>query len=434
MTSIFEQTSALLEDCLDYQTTVMKIADLLVMHLSTWCLIDEVMDDGRIERVAGAHANADKSELVERLKTRSSASPHATRGVYAAIRTGNSFFIPEFSVSQLSGPPDDENRKILTELGADSYMCIPLKARGQTIGSLMLIRVGQRYTAEDLQSAQEVAGRCALAMDNARMYRKMQEALRVRDEFISIAAHEFRTPLMPLTFQQRVVARIMEKDEPPGEQELEQIRTFIQTSGSQLGRLSRLVHDLMDTTLLNCRKMDLRLGRVDLSELVREIIRDLKDSLRDAECEVELRVQNECFGIWDRSRLERAIVNLITNATKYGAGKPIQVTLSSRGDPAGERALIEIRDQGVGIRPEDQNRIFLAFVRGNTKRSTNGVGLGLYIVQQIIREHSGTITVKSDQGAGSTFTLELPIQTSAGAATGIRLAALTETELELSAR
>jgi signal transduction histidine kinase len=410
MPPIFEKTSAILEDCHDYPATLEKITQFLVSHLATWCLIDEVTEEGRIRRVAGAHQEISKNSIIEYLKLHTAPSPHATRGVYAAIQSGESFCIPDFTVERLSAWSEQESRAKLADLGADSYICVPLKARGQIIGSMTLIRVGAQYSEEDFLTAQEVARHFALALDNARMFRKMQEAVRVRDEFISIAAHEFRTPLMPLTFQQRVVSRIFDKAEPPDEQELEQLRIFVRTAGSQLGRLSRLVHDLMDTTLLTCQQIELQRTQVELSELLRDIIRDLRDSFRDADCKVELRVREECTGLWDRHRLERAIINLLTNATKFGAGKPIIVTLGTVDKSPGAAAFIQVQDHGIGISPEDQARIFRAFERGNVKRSTQGVGLGLYIVQQIVAQHLGTVQVQSVQGEGAAFTVELPRQ------------------------
>jgi signal transduction histidine kinase len=279
----------------------------------------------------------------------------------------------------------------------------------QPLGTISLLSRERRFDRQDLALMVELARRASIAIDNARLYGEAQEATRVREDFISIAAHELRTPLTPLKLQVELVRRHLTKRgielEPGGPALLK----LIDGSDKQIDRLSRLVEDMLDTSRVATGQLTLDLESVDLSELVRELVERLQPELSRAKCSLELRVEPNVVGRWDRVRIEQVLINLLTNATKYGAGKPIELTVTT----GAGLATIVVRDFGIGIAPEDRQRIFERFERAVSRRGFGGLGLGLYVARQIVQAHGGAIRVESEIGKGSAFIVELPLSTPA---------------------
>lgn len=248
----------------------------------------------------------------------------------------------------------------------------------------------------------------ATATANARLYAEAKKALGMRDDFLSIASHELRTPLTPLSLQLQLLRRRIREglratDKGAATQDLLKL---IETSDRQLARLSRLVDDLLDVSRIRTGRLTLMPGDVDLSELVREILDNFGPELTRAGCSAERQIQPHVVGQWDRVRIEQMVVNLLTNAMKYGAGKPIRVTVSADSGAA----TFQVQDFGIGIAKEDQPRIFDCFERAASVRHFGGLGLGLYIARQIAEHHGGTIGVDSEPGAGATFRVTLPLR------------------------
>jgi signal transduction histidine kinase len=231
------------------------------------------------------------------------------------------------------------------------------------------------------------------------------DAVQAREDFISIASHELRTPLTPLTLQLDRLRRMLSRNEL-GIAEVTKLQASLER---QATRLTTLVDILLDVTRLRVGPMRLRREKLDLSVLARETVDGLADHLRLARCELTLETAGPIEGLWDRVRVQQAITNLLTNAIKYGDGKPISVSVGR--DQAGKRAQVVVKDQGPGIGKRDQARLFKRFQRlpptgGN---AAGGLGLGLYITRQIIEAHGGTVRLDSRPGAGATFTCALPL-------------------------
>jgi signal transduction histidine kinase/CheY-like chemotaxis protein len=225
-----------------------------------------------------------------------------------------------------------------------------------------------------------------------------EEALRLRDEFLSIASHELRTPLTALHLQIQSLAR--------------RAHTLDETSVTRLARatrsvdrLAKLVTDLLDVSRLSSGRFELSPAQVDLNRILLEATDPLIDEAVRAGCALEVTPNNEPLeGCWDPVRIEQVIANLVTNALKYGAGRPVAVSTASNG--AGVE--IRVRDHGPGIDPADAERIFDRFERAASSRHYGGLGLGLYISRQIAQAHGGSISVESRPGDGCTFVVHLP--------------------------
>ncbi|MGZ3709723.1 MAG: sensor histidine kinase, partial [Bdellovibrionota bacterium] len=157
-------------------------------------------------------------------------------------------------------------------------------------------------------------------------------------------------------------------------------------------------------------KLSLEPECFSLGEITRDVLNRFGPALQQARCEVQLSLNSEARGNWDRSRVEQIVTNLLTNAAKYGAGAPIEIEVVEENGSG----VLRVKDHGIGIAPEDQKRIFIQFERAASAMNFSGLGLGLYIVHQIVEAHGGRISVESRLGEGSTFTVHLPQNTQPG--------------------
>jgi signal transduction histidine kinase len=225
-----------------------------------------------------------------------------------------------------------------------------------------------------------------------------EQAVKTREAFLAVASHELRTPLTPLELELEALLRGV----PAGE---ETLRRRLERAKRQSARLVRHVEALLDASRLAAGRLELELEAFDCSVLAREVVAQAQDEAARAGCALTLEVTGSpTQGVWDRHRIGQALANVVANALKYGAGKPVKITL------AGERDRIELScsDRGVGIDPGMLDSIFERFERPPAARSHGGLGLGLYVAREIVRAHGGDITVESTLGVGSTFTLKLP--------------------------
>jgi signal transduction histidine kinase len=239
-----------------------------------------------------------------------------------------------------------------------------------------------------------------------RLVGELKMAVRTRDDFLSIASHELRTPLTSLQLR---IESLMEELSSSGEGPRERLVLAMK----QIKKLERLNTELLDVARLDSGKFPLQLEDVELTELAREVAERFRSEFARKDTELTLETSVPVHGRWDRTRLDQVITNLLSNALTYGLCKP--VVLAVRADE--KRAVLEVRDRGMGIAPGDQERIFERFERGVSTRHYGGLGLGLWISRQIVNALGGTIRVHSEPEAGSTFIVELPLTTDdAGAA------------------
>jgi PAS domain S-box-containing protein len=233
----------------------------------------------------------------------------------------------------------------------------------------------------------------------------LREALQARDEFLSIASHELRTPLTSLQLQVHTLSKRMTEYTREGKEEW--LIKRLATIQRQSGRLERLVDELLDIARIVGGRLQLELEPVELGGVVREVVAELEERSRQETHppEIILKVQDGISGRWDRMRLEQVVNNLLSNALKYGAGKPITLGVVEREGVA----LLTVEDRGIGIDPHHQDRIFGRFERAVSTRHYGGLGLGLFVVRQVVEAMGGTIGVVSAPDQGATFTVRLPL-------------------------
>ncbi len=233
----------------------------------------------------------------------------------------------------------------------------------------------------------------------------LREAVILRDDFLSVASHELRTPLTALKLEVSNLLRLARLD---AGSERARLIAKVEKIDAQTARLRDLIDDLLDVSSLAAGQLELQIGPVDLAEVVAEVGARFIDDAARLGSRLTIDAREQAIGCWDRERLEQVASNLISNAVKYGDGKPIDVTVRAEGGPDGGHARLTVRDQGLGIAPRDQERIFGRFERAANSGNFGGIGLGLWIVKQIVNVFGGAVSVESAPGAGSAFTVELP--------------------------
>ena len=286
------------------------------------------------------------------------------------------------------------------------WLAVPLTTRdGANLGVIQLSdKYEGEFTEEDEAVVMQLAQMASVAITNADLYHQAQEAVKMRDEFLSIASHELRTPLTSLVLQLTNLRRSAVSGEL-ARMPTERVRDRVESTYDQSLRLSKLVNELLDVSRISAGRLELDKEKVDLGGLVREVLDRFDDELKQAGCKAKLNVASPVVGSWDRFRLDQVIANLISNAIKYGRGEPVEITV----DQVGDHAILTVRDGGIGIKPEHLDKIFDRFERAVTTRNYGGLGLGLYIVRSILDATGGSIRVESRPGLGSTFTVELPL-------------------------
>ena len=248
-------------------------------------------------------------------------------------------------------------------------------------------------------------GAAALSRANERLLllKQLEEAVGARDALISIASHELRTPLAALQLHLDLMTRSLRK-QPEKESVPDRMMSKLGTLDRQVERLAKLIDHLLDVSRLTAGRLDLALEEVDLAAVAREVASRFEEVLHRAECQVTVRAPVPIVGSWDRLRLEQIVTNLLSNAGKYGSGKPIEIEVAGND----QKGLLSVRDHGIGIPFADQARIFERFERLLAGREAPGFGLGLWIVRQVVEGMRGEIRVTSEVGHGATFFVELP--------------------------
>ena len=239
--------------------------------------------------------------------------------------------------------------------------------------------------------------------ERERLLEELRRAMRARDEFLTVAAHELRTPLTTLGLRLQTLWR--EARGEAGTRFAQRVLEQAEAMRRQVKRLTNLVNSLMEVTRLGEGELPLELEHVELCTLVGRVAEGLAPEAARAGCTLTLETECEVRGTWDRARLEQVLIHLLSNALKYGAGRPVRVHVSR----VEERARLTVRDEGIGIAPEHLPRIFGRFERAVSERHYGGLGLGLYMTRRLVEALGGTVHVESTPGAGTTFTVELPL-------------------------
>ena len=394
--SLLAQVSSQLAASLDLAHSLTQVVQLLTPRLADWAVIELQGEDRSPVFSAAHHVDPGRLEALRALQS------HALRPAGFPWREQpvepHPIAMSPLPDSALAAAAVDAGHlSLLKQLRPVSALVTPLMARGRTLGFLTLARTspGAVYELPEHALVNDLADRLALAVDNVRLHEEARQAIRAREEFLAVAAHELKTPLTTLQLH---VQKLLRTESGPG-------TASMQRADRQVQRLSSLVNDLLDITRLGEGQPQLQREETDLRALLGEVVERLAETVTKAQSVLSLQAHQSAVGYWDRLRLSQVATNLISNAVKYGGGSPIEVTLGA----SGTQAWFRIRDYGIGIAAEHQVRIFGPFQRAVSERHYGGLGLGLWIAHQIVTAHGGTIQVESATGAGASFTVSLPL-------------------------
>jgi len=293
-----------------------------------------------------------------------------------------------------------------------SRLVAPLESAGGRLGMLEVFgtTAGRTYTEDDQILLEELADRIALAVENARLYRDAVDALHTRDEFLSAITHDLRSPLTSVQGFAQLMLRRLAREDPI---DPARMTTWLTTIEKSTERMAAMINELLDLAQLrDGRPVHLNPRRVELVGLMQQIADESRQSGERRSIVVDARPA-EINGFWDPVRLARAVTNLLSNAVKYSPdGGVIEISARGSGEDGVEEgwAEIRVRDEGLGIPPEDLSRIFDRYHRGANVGGISGVGIGLAAARQIVEQHGGSLRAESELGQGSIFVIRLPLE------------------------
>jgi len=404
-TAFLARMAATLSRSLDYQETLKGVANLAVPDIADWCAVDIVQEDGQIARLAVAHIDPAKIELARLVRERYEDAT-AFYSVPYVIRTGTPAIVPEITDEMIVAVAkgDKERIRLIRALGLMSYICVPLMARGRALGALTLAsaRSGRRYTDEDVHFAEDVASRAAMTVENARAHQQLQNANRLKDEFLATLSHELRTPLNAILGYSRLLAA--------GIVTGEKVTGAVDTIERNATALTQLVEDILDVSRIVSGKLRLNVQPVDLSSVLHDAVATVMPAA-EAKRILLHTVLDRQVGLvsGDPDRLRQIVWNLLSNAVKF---TPRHGHVQLRLERVDSSVEIVVSDTGIGIAPDFLPHIFERFRQADsgTARQHAGLGLGLAIVRNLVEMHGGTVHAASGvDSPGATFRVKLPL-------------------------
>jgi PAS domain S-box-containing protein len=395
-----------LDSSLDYRTTLGSLARLVVPTLADYCLIDEATEEGGSRRVSVAHVDPEWEQVLLPDEQNPPTADPKKHPVIGVLRTGEPVLVPEVSEESLAAiAHDPEHLAGLRRVGLCSFVIVPLTARGRTLGAITLASSvsRRRYSTHDLELAMAVAARAALAVDNARLYSRAQQAARAREEVLAFVSHDLRNPLATVLLNASALMEAIPADRlwPEEREQLE----WIARSSEQM---NRVIQDLLDVARIETGRLPLKVARVSVGSL----LHDACTLLQPLAAEKRVTLQNAALADRltvrvDRERLLRVLSNLIGNSIKFTApGGFVRIGVEA----LEHQIRFSVEDSGIGIAPEDRPYIFDRYWQGRRRAfgRDGGSGLGLAIAKGIVETHGGTIWFESAVGSGSTFYFTLP--------------------------
>ncbi len=398
---------------IDWQQTVTRVARLALPFLGDWCLVVVVDPAGRPRSVVAEAFEPQRAAAIEALLQRYPIDLGAAHGVGRILRTGEPELLPEVTPERFvveSNPDSGVRVEVLRRLGVVSYLGAPLTVGARVLGAIAFgVSEGpRRFGPEDLELAQVLAQRCAVALDNASLYRAAQEATRAREQVLAVVSHDLKTPLGALLIGAQVVQRLA----PPGS-DGDDLRRAATTVRRTAERMQRLIHDLVDMAGIDAGGLSISLAEHDPGTVVREAIEPLRAVALEQGVTLDVEVGDVPPVQCDRDRVLQVLANLLSNAMHVTPpGGQVRVCVWS----TGEEVVFRVVDSGPGIPADDLAHIFERWYRGRAQYP--GSGLGLAIARTIVARHGGSIWAESQEGRGASLSFALPTSFGAPGAAG----------------
>ena len=430
---------------LDYENTLVAVAGMALPYLGSWCIVDVVEADGSMRRLGIIHPDPLKEERARRLKEGWPPGRDDSIGLPRVIRSRATELIPKVSDEMLVDfAISEENLQDLRALGIGSVVIVPLIARGSVLGAITFVSaaVGHQYTERDVELAEDLAARCSIALDNARLFRDLEatrkdaaelneqlvvssirqqelaeearDANHAKSRFLATMSHEIRTPLNAIIGYTDLLE--LGVAGPPTPRQREYLGRVKASSDHLIG----LIDNILDLARVESGRMILVQETLSAEETISAAIALIELQARSAGVGLETECAHaSSFYVGDRNRVRQILVILLSNALKFtDRGGSITVSCGTTRAPDAEAKLagngpwtfIRVADTGIGISPAQAETVFQPFVQadpGNTRKQ-GGAGLGLSIGLELARRMGGDLTLRSASGEGSCFTLWLP--------------------------
>lgn len=406
--AVLADASAVLTNSLDEAATLTNVAKLSVPRLADWCAVD-LVDAGVVRRLVAVYADPADAEAKQALERRFPLDPQVP-GVAEVLRTGRPQLLSELSDTLLAElAPDAEAAQPEGAPGLASCMILPLQARNQLLGALTLVSMqsGRRYDALDLAYAEELARRAALAADNARLYRAAQAAVQEREALLSVASHELKSPLTALLGYARLLQSRLAVQDAIRERDHRALAAIVE----QGERLERMLNTLLDVSRLEAGRLIIARAPVDLNAVARRMVEEARTAIAnepDPHLVTFTGADRPLVVLGDELRLEQVVRNLLSNALRYSPGGSRVTVVVER---SGEQVRLTVADEGIGVPQTALPHLFKRFYQAPNggARNVHGLGVGLYVVGEVVSLHGGTVEVTSSEGRGSTFVVRLPL-------------------------
>lgn len=394
--------TAVLASSLDYKRTLEEVCRLAVPNVADWAMVTLVERDGRLNDVTVAHADPSKSELVHSILRRHPHDHNAKAGVPAVIRSGRPELVRELTAEVLESlSPEDEVRRLIPELRLRSYLVVPMVARERVLGAISLAsaETGRRLDELDLQTAEHLGRRAALAVDNARLYEEAHEAMRLREQVLAIVSHDLKSPLSAIELAATVVEKKLPESGDP------MLQRQVDTIHRGVDRMEHLIADLLDVASIQAGRLSIEPQATPVAKLLDEAMTSHEAAA--AQRRITLRREGPAPQVEvrvDPDRVLQVLANVIGNAIKFcREGETVTVGAELQG----REVVFCVRDSGPGIPADELEHIFQPYWSA-ARYERRGTGLGLYISRGIIDAHGGRIWVSSKVGTGSTFFFTVP--------------------------
>ena len=386
-----------LASTLELTPRLQSLTSLVVPRLADWCVIAS-SEENQVTWIAASHVEPGiHHELLQRLGKQAALEPSASNGLHRTLRTAQPELVSRISTEWLESAVGDPSRTV----SAHSLMIVPLFAHARMVAAMCLARsaMSAPYTRSDIRFAEEIAKHAALFIDNARLYQAEQNAVKMRDEVLSIVAHDLRNPLNTILMASQVIPVISNPVDPRVQRQLDII-------GRSVKRMNRLIEDLLDVARTDSgRLLALQPEVMSLSELLAEIRETFEPRARrkglTLECELG---GGDVMICADRTRVFQMLGNLVGNALKFTVEGSVRVNI----DRTHDEVVFTVADTGPGINENDLPHLFDRFWQV-TRTQRGGAGLGLPIVKKLVEAHGGRLAVESIAGQGSTFCFALPL-------------------------
>ena len=439
------RASQLLAASLDYENTLVTVAELALPYLESWCIVDVLEPDGSMRRLGIVHPDPLKEERARRLKEGWPPGRDDPIGLPRVIRSRATELISSVSDEMLVDfAISEQNLEDLRALGIGSVVVVPLIARDHVLGAITFVSadVGHQYTEWDVGLAEDLAARCSIALDNARLFRDLEAARRgaaelneqlvvssirqqelaeeardanqAKSQFLATMSHEIRTPLNAIVGYAELLTMEIEGPLTPGQ------KKYLGRLTASSGHLIGLIDDILDLSKVESGRMTLRQESVAARESVSGAVALVEPLASAAGVEIAAECSDpSCLCLGDEDRVRQILVILLSNAIKFtDPGGTITASCGTTTTPDEEAVLvgdgpwtfIRVEDTGIGISEAQAATVFQAFVQadpGNTRKQ-GGAGLGLAIGLELARRMGGDLTLRSEAGVGSRFTLWLP--------------------------